>query len=119
MKIKNTLRATNPKAKIYFLHCPYYSLPGFNSSKNKGKVAGSDEQQKELLDIIERYNLGMDELNGNKKAPNFNTDFAHDAKKGQKLQRVIDFKLLRDGCHPSRKLAELWHLRMIRLSQIA
>ena len=117
-QLKEELLDLNPRAKVVFLDCPYYSLATFNRNKKKVfKEIFFDEQQKQLIEAIDSHSNKLRELNQNfRKIPNLNKDFSyrsHKKKRRQKLQ--IDYKQLRDGCHIGPNLAKLWLFRIHRL----
>ena len=117
-ELKNELVTINPRAKIVFLDCPYYSLSTFNKHKNKTFANNFfDEQQKELKVAIDLHNDKLRDLNGNiQKIPCLNKDFSkRTSSKKRKPKIQIDYRQLRDGCHIGRLLAELWLLRIKRL----
>lgn len=117
-QLKEELLDLNPRAKIVFLDCPYYSLATFN--KNKKKIFKDNffnEQQKQLIEAIDLHNSKLRDLNKSvRKIPNLNKDFSYKShKKGRKPKLQIDFKQLRDGCHIGPNLAKLWLFRIHRL----
>ena len=108
----------NPRAKVVFLDCPYYSLATFNKNKNKVfKDNFFNVQQKDLTEAIDFHNSKLRELNSRiRKIPNLNKDFSYKShKKKRKPKLQIDFKQLRDGCHIGPNLAKLWLFRIHRL----
>lgn len=115
---KLNLLSINPRAKIIFLECPYYSLSMYNQHRQKTFEPNYFiKQQRELVNAIDLHNELVRNLNNFKKIPNFNKDFSTRVKRKnhQKIRRSVDYKQLRDGCHIGPKLAELWLIRIQRL----
>ena len=117
LQLKQELLRLNPRAKIIFLECPYYKLSMFNESRNKTFESNFFiEQQKLLIEAIDYHNKRLQDINGSTKIPNFNRDFTHRTKRRNRRPRMqIHYNLLRDGCHPGPKLANLWLLRIQQL----
>ena len=114
---KRKLLGLNPRAKIVFLHCPYYSLSMYNQYRKKDFVKDYFiKQQRELVFAIDLHNELIKDLNKSKTIPNFNYDFSTRVKRRRrKIRRVVDYSQLRDGCHIGPKLSELWLIRIQRL----
>lgn len=115
---KRNLLTQNPRAKICFLECPYYSLWIFN--KHRGKEVHKTffiEQQRELIRAIDTHNIQVRLLNkAENKTPNFNKDFTtRSHRRKRKPRYIVDYSQLRDGCHVGPNLSELWLLRIHRL----
>lgn len=116
--IKETLLKLNPRAKVLFLECPYYSLSMFNERRGKKfKNNYFSQQQGKLINAIDNHNIETRILNDlNAKAPNFNNDFVtRSHRKGRNPRKIVDYSQLRDGCHAGKQIAELWLLRIHRL----
>lgn len=114
---RDKLLKLNPRAKIVFLECPYYSLANFNHFRRKNlKKNHFIEQQRNLNSAIDSHNQQVRILCKSSKIPNFNNDFCTRVhRKKRRPRRVIDFKQLRDGCHMGHLLAELWLIRIQRM----
>ena len=74
---KTKLKNLNPRAKLVFLECPYYSLSMFNLHRRK--KFDKDyfiKQQRQLINAIDYHNVQVRALNNIKNIPNFNNDFS-------------------------------------------
>ena len=117
IQIKQELLGLNQRAKIIFLECPYYKLSMFNEYRKKEfDINIFTNQQKLLIEAIDYHNFKVREINGSTKIPNFNRDFTlRSNPKKRKPRMQVNYELLRDGCHPGKKLARLWLLRIQQL----
>ena len=123
--IKKKILRVNSQATVCFLECPYFSISIWN--KYQGRIPDQDQegtdkkQGNELKSVIEYFNQQLSLLNASviSHIPKLSKDQIISSKK-KRLRRTkykINYKLLYDGVHPSRKLARLWLHRIIKFSR--
>ena len=107
--IKDTYLSDN--VLLTFLHVPYYSISIWNKTKghkNPEKFPCDDNTLTERIDSVNDY---IDNLNSeiNSHSPKFNQDLVRSRKPHGSGQRYsLNLKLLSDGIHPGKTLAQAW-----------
>ena len=93
----------------------YFHLQTFNIEKNYTNSNVSALEQNNLERAIVKYNNALIFLNG-VNTPLISEDLIKFGKgKKRKLTKKIDYRQLRDGCHPSGTLTRLWLIKFINL----
>lgn len=100
--------------QVIALEIPLYSIKYWNACKTGTVQEEQSEQDKVLERQIEELNKRIRILNENNEvqAPNFNIDLQWNRKKKGHSKLYTDWKLLKDGVHPTNILAQIWLLKI-------
>lgn len=115
---RDLIYSINSKATVIFLEVPHYSILVWNECKGHPDPISFLHDQSQLLGHIDRLNIKIKNLNVQTGILNFRRDLIKPTKrKSSDTLYNLNFKLYRDGIHPSRLLAELWMKKIHLLIQ--
>lgn len=112
---KEELLVINPRAIILYIECPYFHLQTFNLAKHYTNSKVTKLEQEALEKAVITYNNALIVLN-RVNTPLISEDLIKFGKgKGRKQKKKIDYRQLRDGCHPNSSVTKLWLVKFIHL----
>lgn len=115
---RNLIYTINSKATVIFLEVPHYSIIAWNECKGHPNPRSFLHDQSQLSRHIDALNSRINTLNHQTGILNFKRDLVKTTKrKTSHAYYNLNFKLYKDGIHPSRLLAELWIKKIYLLIQ--